>query len=189
MITLGATYQPKTKMSKFGKYSGLFADQGSFDIPANYGVGIAVKATPQITTAFDVERIQYAGVTSVGNSPNIPAQYGSTNGPGFGWSNMTVFKLGVAYAYDPSLTLRAGFNHNTQQIGADAAFLNILAPGVVQNHLTLGSTWKLADKSELSVAYIHAFSQTVTGPIPANLGGGTASIKMSEDSIGVMYGW
>jgi long-chain fatty acid transport protein len=188
-VTLGATYQPKTKMSKFSKYAGLFADQGSFDIPATYGVGVAYKATPELTTAFDITQIQYAGVTSVGNSPNIPAQFGSTNGPGFGWQNMTVYKLGVAYAYASDLTLRAGFNHNTQQIGSDAAFLNILAPGVVQNHLTLGATWKLADKSELSVAYIHAFSQTVTGPVMAALGGGTASIKMSEDSIGVMYGW
>ena len=189
MVTLGATYQPKTTMSKFGKYSGLFANGGSFDIPANYGAGIAVKATPEITTAFDVEQIQYGGVTSVGDSPLIAAQYGSANGPGFGWQNMTVYKLGVAYAYDSNLTLRAGFNHNTQQIGTNAAFLNILAPGVVQNHLTLGSTWKLADKSELSVAYIHAFSQTVTGPVNLVPGGGTASIQMHEDSIGVMYGW
>ena len=188
-VTLGATYQPKTKMSKFSKYAGLFANQGEFDIPATYGVGVAYKPSAALTTAFDITQIQYAGVTSVGDSPNTPAQFGSTNGPGFGWQNMTVYKLGVAYQYEPDLTLRAGFNHNTQQIGPDAAFLNILAPGVVQNHLTLGSTWKLAAKSELSVAYIHAFSQTVTGAIPAAYGGGTASIKMSEDSSGVMYGW
>lgn len=189
MVTLGATYQPKTTMSKFSKYAGLFANQGEFDIPATYGVGVAVKATPQITTAFDITQIQYAGVTSVGDSPTVPAQFGSTNGPGFGWQNMTVYKVGVAYAYSPDLTLRAGFNHNTQQIGSNAAFLNMLAPGVVQNHLTLGSTWKLANKSELSVAYIHAFSQTVTGPVNLVPGGGNTSIKMSEDSIGVMYGW
>lgn len=188
-VSLGATYQPKTKMSKFSKYAGLFADQGSFDIPANYGVGVAVKTSQQTVVGFDVERIMYAGVTSIGNSSLIPAQFGSTNGPGFGWQNMTVFKLGAAYAYDSGLTLRAGFNHNTQQIGTQDAWVNILAPGVVQNHLTLGMTKKLENKAELTVGYVHAFSQTVTGPIPANLGGGTMKIKMSEDSIGVMYGW
>ena len=62
MVTLGATYQTKTKMGKFTKYNGLFADQGSFDIPSNYGVGVAVKATPETTVAFDVERINYSGV-------------------------------------------------------------------------------------------------------------------------------
>jgi long-chain fatty acid transport protein len=31
-------------MSKFDKYKDLFANQGEFDIPENYGVGIAWKA-------------------------------------------------------------------------------------------------------------------------------------------------
>ena len=118
--------------------------------------------------------------------------FGASNGPGFGWTNMTVLKLGVKYELNPGLTLRAGVNHNTQQIGTDTAWINILAPGVVQNHLTLGATWKLANQSELTVGYVHAFEQTVTGPVPAMFTGGpgsTASIKMSEDSIGVTYGW
>ena len=189
MITLGATYQPKVKMSKFSKYAGLFADQGNFDIPGNYGVGMAVKANDATTVGFDVVRIQYSGVPSVGDSSSIPLPFGSTGGPGFGWKDMTVFKLGAKYKLNPGLTLRAGFNHNTQQIGSSDAFVNFLAPGVVQNHLTLGATWALANQSELTVGYVHAFSQTVTGPIPAAFGGGTASIKMHEDSIGVTYGW
>ncbi len=195
-VTVGATYQTKTFMSKFSKYAGLFQNGGSFDIPANYGAGIAVKATPAATVAFDVQRILYNDVTSVGTPfltsaapPFNGPQLGAANGPGFGWQNMTVYKLGFAYAYDSSLTLRAGFNHNTQQIPSSQTFLNILAPGVVQNHLALGATWTLANKSQVSVAYIHAFKQTVTGPIPQSLGGGTTSISMYEDSIGVSYGW
>lgn len=189
-VTLGATYQPKISMSKFSKYAGLFADQGKFDIPANFGAGVAVKANDQISVGFDVEQIQYSGVPAVGNSPNLlvpgVVMFGATNGPGFGWKDMTVYKLGAKYAVNPGLTLRAGFNHNSQQIPTTAAWINILAPGIVQNHLTLGATWTLADKSELTVGYIHAFEQTVTGP---NYFGGTTSIKMHEDSIGVTYGW
>jgi long-chain fatty acid transport protein len=196
MVTLGATYQPKVSMSKFSKYAGLFADQGKFDIPANYGVGVAVKANDATTVGFDVTRIDYADVPSIGNSPSLlnpgVVMFGASNGPGFGWTNMTVLKLGVKYELNPGLTLRAGVNHNTQQIGTDAAWINILAPGVVQNHLTLGATWKLANQSELTVGYVHAFEQTVTGPVPAMFTGGpgsTSSIKMHEDSIGVSYGW
>jgi long-chain fatty acid transport protein len=189
MVTLGATYQPKVSMGKFSKYSGLFADQGNFDIPANYGVGVAVKANDATTVAFDAVQIQYSGVPSVGDSSSVPQQFGSTGGPGFGWQDMTVLKLGMKYALNPGLTLRAGLNHNSQQIGTNDAFFNFLAPGVVQNHLTLGATWKLANQSEVTVGYVHAFAQTVTGPIAAGFGGGTASIKMHEDSIGVTYGW
>jgi long-chain fatty acid transport protein len=195
MVTLGATYQTKTKMSKFSKYSGLFADQGSFDIPSNFGVGAAVKATPQTTIALDAERINYSGVGSVGNAftslPPAGLQLGATGGPGFGWQDMTVIKLGVSYDVDSTLTLRAGYNHNNQQIPSNQTLLNILAPGIVQNHLSLGSTWKLANKQEVSLAYIHAFKQTVSGfgVIPGPLAGGNASISMSEDSLSLSFGW
>ena len=190
-VTLGATYQTKTKMSKFSKYKGLFADQGGFDVPANYGVGIAVKATPATTVAFDVEQIAYSGVPSVGTTFPQALPFGATGAAGFGWQDMTALKLGVSYVYDPSLTLRAGLNHNNQQIPTSQTLLNILAPGVVQNHLSLGATWTLADKSEISVAYVHAFKQTVSGAgsIPVTFGAGEANISMHEDSIGISYGW
>jgi long-chain fatty acid transport protein len=197
-VTLGATYQTKTKMGKFSNYSGLFAGQGSFDVPSNYGVGIAVKATPATIVAFDVERINYADVPAVGTpftSPPPPfgtgSQLGASNGPGFGWKNITTIKLGASYAYDSTLTLRGGLNHCDQPIPNNQTLLNMLAPGVVQNHLSLGATWKLADKSEVTVAYVHAFEQTVSGSnsIPPAFGGGNANLTMHEDSIGVSYGW
>jgi long-chain fatty acid transport protein len=199
MVTLGATYQSKTKMGKFSNYSGLFADQGSFDIPSSYGVGIAVKATPATTVAFDVQRTNYSDVSSVSNPfTSLPPTFGGTGpylgasgGPGFGWQNINSYKLGVSYAYDSSLTLRAGLNHCDQPIPDSQTLLNILAPAVVQNHLSLGATWMLADKSEVSVAYVHAFSNAVngSGSIPPQLGGGNANLTMHEDSIGISYGW
>ncbi|HEX5635533.1 MAG TPA: hypothetical protein VFY78_00475, partial [Gammaproteobacteria bacterium] len=45
-ITLGAQYSSKIYMQEFDHYAGLFAEQGDFDIPSNFGVGIAVKMTP-----------------------------------------------------------------------------------------------------------------------------------------------
>jgi long-chain fatty acid transport protein len=51
-VSLGATYQTKTYMSKFDKYSGLFAEQGDFDIPSSYGLGLAIKATPALTLSL-----------------------------------------------------------------------------------------------------------------------------------------
>ncbi len=198
-VTLGATYQTKTKMSSFSKYSGLFAGQGNFDIPSNFGVGIAVKATPKTTVAFDIERTNYADVPAVGNSLVLPPNMGGNSGAGFGWQNINAYKLGVSYVYDSTLTLRGGLNHCDQPIPSSQTFLNVLAPGVVQDHLSLGGTWKLANKSELTVAYIHSFKQTVNGSssnpaygpgsIPNGYGGGNANISMSQDSISVSYGW
>jgi long-chain fatty acid transport protein len=196
-VTLGATYQSKTKMGKLEKYKGLFAEQGGFDIPENYGVGVAFKASPETTLAFDIQHTSYSDVRSVGNPLVLPTQLGSDNGAGFGWQNINAYKLGISHAYDSKFTVRAGYNHCDQPIPGSQTFFNVLAPGIVQDHLTLGGTWTLADKSEISVAYIHAFSKTVNGSssgygpgsIPDPLGGGNANITMHEDSIGISYGW
>jgi long-chain fatty acid transport protein len=61
---------------------------------------------------------------------------------------------------------------------------------VVENHLTLGATWALSPSSELSLAYMHAFSKKVkgAGSIPGLFGGGNANLKMHQDSLGIAYG-
>lgn len=193
-VTLGATYQTKTYMTKFDKYKGLFAEQGDFDVPEQYGLGIAVKTTPKLTIAADVQRINYSDVDSVGNSiSNMFAGnlLGSNNGAGFAWRDVTAYKLGASYAWDETLTLRAGYNHSSQPIRKSETMFNMLAPGVVQDHLTLGATWTLPNKSELSFAYMHAFEKKVRGEnsIPGTYGGGDANLKMHEDSLGIAYGW
>jgi long-chain fatty acid transport protein len=192
-ITLGATYQSKTYMSKFDKYKGLFAEGGDFDIPETYGLGIAVKATPALTVAADVQRINYGDVDSVGNSVSnfFNNQLGSKNGPGFGWKDVTAVKVGASYAWNENLTVRAGYNHSSQPIRKSETMFNILAPGVVQDHITLGATYVLPNKSELSFAYMHAFEEKVkgSGSIPFASPGAEANLKMYEDSLGVAYGW
>ncbi len=192
-VSLGASYQTKTYTSKFDKYKGLFAEQGNFDVPATFGAGIAVKATPALTIAGDIQRIQYSDVNSVGNAlANFASnQLGSDNGPGFGWKDVTVYKLGAIYAYDDKLTLRAGYNHSDQPIPNSETLFNILAPAVVQDHLTFGSTWKFENKSELSFSYLHAFENTVngSGSIPPGFGGGEVNLKMRQDAVGIAYSW
>jgi long-chain fatty acid transport protein len=189
-VTLGATYQTKTKMSKFSKYAGLFSDQGELDVPANYGIGVAVKANSATTVAFDVERIEYSGVNAIGNPmPFGAAALGASNGPGFGWKSINAYKLGVSYAMDSKLTLRAGVDHCDQPIQSSQVMFNILAPGVIQNHLSLGATWTLADKSEVTVGYVHSFKNSVTGTPPAGYGTNPITLSMDQDAIGISYGW
>lgn len=190
-VTLGATYQSKTKMGKFGKYSGLFAEQGGFNIPENYGVGVAVKVTPATTLAADVVQINYSKVASVANpiSQLAPAAFlGNNNGAGFGWKDQTVFKLGASYEYSPELTLRAGYNQGSSTIPNTELAFNVLAPATVEKHVTLGATWTLANKGELSLAYVKAFSNAQTGATP-QLGATPTTIRMDQNSLGIAYGW
>ena len=191
---LGATWASKIQ-GRFDKYKGLFAEQGGFDIPANYGVGVSWQPAKDWTLGLDYQVIELSDVKSVGNPlSQLTAQgqlLGSTNGPGFGWKDVKVVKLGVIHQLNDALTLRAGYSHATQPIPKSEAFLNVLAPGVVQDHLTAGFTWQASANSEWSAHYTHAFEKTVKGTsaIPDGYGGGDANIRLKEDIIGVSYGW
>lgn len=190
---LGATWSSKID-GRFDKYKGLFADDGRFDIPANYGLGLSYQPTKDWTIAADYQVIQYSGVKSVSNPLSKLASgnaLGSADGAGFGWEDVTVYKLGVVHELSPALTLRAGYSHATQAVPDDQTFFNILAPGVVQDHLTVGFTWKADQRSEWSGFYGHAFNKQVNGKgaIPPAFGGGEANVRLKENILGIAYGW
>ena len=181
VVSIGASYQTKISMSEFDEYAGLFADGGDFDIPSNWTAGIAIKATPALTLAADVQQVKYTDVNSVSNpldllnnspvlqngSPNqnfIPL--GTEGAWGFGWDDMTIFKAGIQYEAAPGFMLRGGFSTGGQPIAPSEVMFNILAPGVMEQHITLGLTKALNEKLSLNVGLMHALSHDVTGPNP-----------------------
>jgi long-chain fatty acid transport protein len=195
-FAIGAAYSTKIAMQEFDKYRGLFAEQGDFDIPENYNVGVAFKATPKLTIAGDYQRINYSDIPSVGNPSNVPgvgaAQLGaSSSSIGFGWDDVNVFKIGLEYQWSPKMLLRAGYNVTDNPIQARDVTFNILAPGVVTDHLTLGFTYSMGGGSELTMAYMHAFENSVSGPAnnPNFPVGGTETIEMSQNSLGIAWSW
>jgi long-chain fatty acid transport protein len=204
-LAFGAAYSTKIN-GKFEEYRGLFAEGGRFDIPENWNIGLAWKPTSKVTVAADYQRIYYSKVKSVGNpsnqpgcAPAFPAGPGVGDGClgasaasiGFGWDDVGAIKLGIEYEYDSALTLRAGYNRSDNPIQARDVTFNILAPGVVQNHLTLGFTYNVDKSSEITMAYMHAFKNSVSGPAtnPYFNVGGTETISLSEDSLGIAWGW
>lgn len=193
-LTLGATWASKVQ-GKFSKYRGLFANGGGFDAPENYGVGLAYEASPAWTLAADVQTIRYSKVGSVGNSAaslfNGTQQLGVANGPGFGWRDVTVLKLGVSHQLRRDLRVRGGVSFSEQPVPASETFFNVLAPGVVQKHLTLGATWTSPGGNELTGFFARALGKTVNGSnaIPASFGGGNANVRLKETIIGISYGW
>ncbi|MEZ5527509.1 MAG: outer membrane protein transport protein [Gammaproteobacteria bacterium] len=191
-LSLGASWSSDFDMAEFSAYRGLFAEQGGFDIPSTYSLGLSWQAAPALTLAADWQKILYSEVGSVGN----PLQnlltgnpLGSDNGGGFGWNDIAVVKLGAVYAYSDSITLRAGVSRADQPIPRSETFFNILAPGTVREHLSLGASWKSSERGEWSVSYTHALRESVRGQgsIPMPFGGGEANIHLKEDVFTVAY--
>ena len=193
-VTIGAAYATKINMGKFNDYKGLFAQKGGFDIPENYNLGVSWKATPALRLALDYQVINHNKVDSVGNPSTNPALFGTSNGPGFGWGNVNVTKLGMEYQYNKDLTLRTGYSWGENPIKKRDITLNILAPAVVTDHATLGFTYNLGG-GELTMAYMHAFKESLSAP--SELDGifgapagtfGNEKIRMYENSLGIAYG-
>jgi long-chain fatty acid transport protein len=186
-LSLGASYQSKLKMSRLDDYRGLFAEEGKFDIAATWNIGLGYKVTPDVTVAFDVQRYLYSDIPAISNSndrPLVPGQpaLGPDDGLGFGWKDITAYKLGVQWRQSPKLTLRAGMAYGDQPVPNTQALFNILAPGVTQRHYTLGMSYRLSDRSEISASFMHAPEERVRGTNP-NTGSQTGFIQMDQNEL------
>lgn len=184
-VTLGASYVSKTHMGKLDKYRNLLAGGGEFDIPERYGVGVAFLPTDKLTIAADVLRVNWSGVKSVGNALTSPGAFGADNGPGFGWKDQNIYRVGASYALDERLTLRAGYSHGDQIINAADTTLNYLAPVTPQNHWSAGATWKFDKQMELSMVYTRTTDTTVTGTGPS----AGVNPRHSQHWLGAAIGW
>lgn len=200
-LTLAASYQSKIDMDEFDKYSGLFAEQGDFDIPATWTMGLAFDTSPKSVVTFDIQHIEYSDVKAIANpisglfldcTAGAPATgngcLGGTQGAGFGWRDMTIYKLGWQWGVASDWTLRAGLSHGKQPIPDSEVLFNILAPAVIENHLTLGFTWNVSPNSELSFAYMHGFENSVTGTNPFNTTQ-QVTIEMDQNEAEISWGW
>ena len=186
-LSVGLNYSSRVYMTKFKRYSGLFAEGGSFDIPENYAVGIALRPTDKLTLAFDVERIRYSSIRSVGNpgpdqrdpfnffptgfgcedgAPPLDQQscaLGRDKGMGFGWQDQMVYKAGVQYEYNSKWTMRLGYNYGKTPISDDQILFNMLAPAVVEHHITLGLGYRQSKNIEWNANYMLGVKNTVQG--------------------------
>jgi long-chain fatty acid transport protein len=62
--------------------------------------------------------------------------------------------------------IMAGYSFNQNPVTEENVMFNILAPAVIQNHLTFGVTKQLVNKSEITVAFMYAFERTLKGANP-----------------------
>ncbi|MCP5418444.1 MAG: outer membrane protein transport protein [Chromatiaceae bacterium] len=188
-LNIGASYQSRIYMTKFDDYKGLFAEQGDFDIPSNFDLGFAYKLTPELTFAFDYQRINFEEVAAIGNRADLilaPGTLGCDECLGFGWDDVNVFKFGVQWQYRPDLAFRAGYSYASDAFEGSQALFNILAPAVVKRHYTFGIGKTLPGGSEINLAAAYMPTERVYGTNP-NTGPQTGNVFMDQWELEI--GW
>ncbi len=182
-FTMGASYRLKTKMGKFKEYAGLFPDGGEMHVPAALTVGASAKVTPSTTIAADIQQIYYSDVAATGNAFK-PSGFGGKDGPGFGWDDQTVIKLGVKQQMGQKLAMLAGYNHGASPVGPEDTFFNALTPAVVEDHLSLGFEYKVGKNSAITGSYTHTFKNEVKGDVAK---GQQFDISMEQNAAGIGF--
>ena len=179
-IRFGIAYQPEIDMDEFDDYSGLFAEDGDFDIPSTFTIGMAFDVGPKNgVLVVDFQQINYEDVDAVSNpidplvdgscTPGSAATggtgdgcLGGDDGAGFGWEDMQIVKVGYQWQ-DGEWTWRVGFSTGDQPIPSSEVTFNILAPGVMEEHYTFGFTRQLESNSSLDFAFMYAPEVSVDG--------------------------
>jgi long-chain fatty acid transport protein len=157
---------------------------------------------PALRLSLDVERTYYSDVASVGNAlgnlfacptagaggNDLGSCLGGNNGAGFGWRDMTTVKLGAEWVVNPTWTVRGGISDGDQPIPESEVLFNILAPGVIERHVTAGVTRKSAGGGEWTFALMYALNNEVSG-VNAFDPTQTISLEMDQWEAEVGYSW
>jgi len=189
-LSIGASYSPKINMSAFDSYAGLFCDEGDFDIPTNYAFGISYKPTQRIKVLADYERIEYSGVNAIGAAmfPNlIEAPLGMEGSAGFGWQDVSVYKIGFQFEQNSDWTWRLGYSNGDQPVPSSEVMFNILAPGVIEEHITGGFS-KSFGPNQFHMSLMYALENTVVGQNPMEAPG-AQTIELTMDEWELEFGY
>jgi long-chain fatty acid transport protein len=185
-------------MSEFDDYADLFAEDGGFDIPSSIKLGLSFKTSDTLRINFDIEHTQYNEVDSVGNpmanllacpwlgGSDVESCLGGANGAGFGWEDMTTYKLGAEWHASQDYIWRFGYSFGEQPIQSADVLFNILAPGVMEQHFTVGLTMVRPDAGEWTFSFMFAPEKSVTGP---NMFDPTQTIELKMNQLEFEFGF
>lgn len=208
-LRLGAAYNSEVFMDEFDDYAGLFAENGDFNIPQSYNLGLAWDTSPTTTFVLDFQQIFYSDIPAVGNPMSRLTDgscldalnnslllggtgaagngcLGGSNGAGFGWDDVTVIKLGYEWTTGGNWTWRAGYSYTDQPVQESEVLFNILAPGVIEHHLTLGFTKALNPNADLNFSMFYGIGEDVEGQSPFDP---TQTIKLEMDQFELAIGY
>ncbi|MBA2628847.1 MAG: outer membrane protein transport protein [Rickettsiaceae bacterium] len=144
LLTFGASYSTPVWFKKFTKYNDILL--GPINTPMNFVLGSAWHITPNTDFLFDIKKLFYKKIKALGTTP--------ANG-GLGWTNQTVFMIGVTQSYD-SWSASIGYNYAKSPIAKDKTFANSLFPAIIEQHFTAGIGYKIIENVELLLGGFYA---------------------------------
>ena len=196
-LTLGATYKSKQYFPDLEYQLGYGDIQNiqtsncpgvcpagtykmDLDYPQQLAAGLAYRVTSAVTVSADVKWIDWSSTMS---EIKISGPSGTRVTMPAGWSDQTVYAIGVKWAASPRVNLRAGYNYAKSPIDEKDVDNNYILPGIVESHYTIGGDYALNKYWDLAFHYMYAPEVTLKSPTT------NAEIGLSEQSVGINIGY
>ena len=77
-----------------------------------------------------------------------------------------------------------GFSYGKQPIGETEVMFNILAPGVIESHITFGVSKMVTKTNELNLAFMYTLPKEVTGANPLEAPG-RQTIEFKDEPMAI----
>lgn len=200
-FAVGASGTPRVKMTKMKDYRDLLVNHGELDIPAKYTVGANFTPNKHLDIVVDLVRILNKDVDIYGNnsralfdgrcslgSPALTpsACIGGKDGPGFGWSNQTLLKVGGAYKLNSRDTVRLGVSYGNKIGHTGDIVINTLAPGSAAKWITSAGYSRTMPTYKLNTFLTLIPSQSLSGINELSVGAAqTVKVKVAGVGFGV----
>ncbi len=199
-FSIAAAATPKVKMTKLDDYKDLLVHRGELDIPARYSAGVNISPRADLSLLIDVVKIMNKKVGTYGHNSRAlfdgrctpgtatPGDcVGGDNGPGFGWSNQTLLKVGAEYKYSPRDVFRLGFSYGNRIGHEEDIVINTLAPGSAARLITSAGYTRSMPCYKLNTFLTYIPSQTMSGVNELSVGA-AQTVKVKVAGIGLGFG-
>ncbi|MCB1069191.1 MAG: outer membrane protein transport protein [Verrucomicrobia bacterium] len=143
-------------------------DDLTLEAPATYAAGVAYTINEALMVEVDAKFLNWADAEGYKD---------------FDWDDQWVIGLGIQYKASEKWVLRAGYNYAENPVkehdGFDPMGVSSIQgtavptlgyelfrvvgfPAVVESHLTLGAGYQVTEDFSISLAYVHAFENTIS---------------------------
>jgi long-chain fatty acid transport protein len=156
------------------------------DFPMIASVGTSYKGIERLLLAADMRFVDYRDTNGFRHAGFDAAG----RFEGLGWQNVFSVATGAQYLLTDLLALRAGYTFSMNPAGNAVTSFNLGSPTIIQHTLGVGGTYQVTQTFSVSLAYVHLFQNSITGPIIQPFVGPVhgSSVRTAATADSVVFG-
>jgi hypothetical protein len=176
--------QSRINMDALNNYKGMYAEPGTFDIPASANVGLGFALTPGIRLDAGVERVMYSQVTPFTSSalpPRFLALLSSSISPTFAWQDLDVYSIGASVRDGTNGDWTLRYSTREQPVPTSVLLQNALPNASARNY-ELGYAHGFGDRSSFRLSASYAPTDFILG-VPLSYSVSHAGNQMQWEAL------